>query len=131
MHFTRRLLVSLSVLLVGCESTAGLPGVWTGAVQTGTSFNLTLTETEQGAVTGAGRVNNTLTVFPVTVTGAHTHPAVALAITAQGIQPMNFSGSFDATLTRLNGVLFGSGFTGDSLRLVRNTPAIAGRITAP
>ena len=131
MSLSRRLLVGLSLLFPACDSTVGLPGVWTGAVQTGTSFNLTLTETEPGVVSGGGRINNTLTVFPVTVTGAHSHPAVSLAITATGVQPMNFSGTMDPALSRIDGVLFGSGFTGDSLHLIRNTPALTGRLTAP
>lgn len=131
MPLVRRLLVCGAVFLGACESSQGLPGVWTGTVTNGTSFNLTITETLQGVVSGAGRINNTLTVFPVTVTGAHAHPAVTLAITAQGLAPTNFSGTLDATLSRMDGVLYGSGFVGDSLHLVRITPAITAQLTAP
>lgn len=139
MHFGRRLFGGLSVVLFACDAPRGLPGVWTGTVQTPattTFFTLTLTETEQGVVSGGGRISSTLpgisTVnFAATVTGAHVHPAVSLAIAPVGAQSMNFSGGLDATLATLTGVLFGSGFGGDSLRLTRSTPAVSGRLTAP
>jgi len=131
MLFLRRSMVGLSLLLAACDSPVGLSGVWSGALQSGTSFYLTLTETPQGVVSGGGRVNNTLVVFPTTVTGAHAHPAVTLAISPQGVQAMNFSGVLDATLSQMNGVVYGSGFTGDSLHLLRTTPAVANQLTAP
>lgn len=139
MPFDRRLLVGLSVVILACDAPRGLPGVWTGTVQTAatsTFFTLTLTETEQGVVSGGGRITSTLpgissVNFAATVTGAHAHPAVTLAIVPVGATSMNFSGGLDATLSTLNGVLFGSGFGGDSLRLTRNTPAVSGRLTAP
>jgi hypothetical protein len=59
------------------------------------------------------------------------HPAVSLAISASGATPTNFSGRFDATLSRLDGVLFGSGFFGDSLHLVRTTPGVTARLVEP
>jgi len=97
---------------------------------------MTITETEQGAVTGGGRLVNTFPgvstfIFPLTVTGAHAHPAISLAIAPVGAQSMNFSGTIDPTLARMDGVLFGSGFTGDSLHLLRTTPSSVAQITAP
>src|SRR6267143_2431853 len=117
MDVFRRSLVVLCLLLGACDSPVGLSGVWSGQLPGGTSFYFTLTETPQGVISGGGRINNTLVVFPTTVTGAHAHPAVTLAISPQGVQAMNFSGVLDPTLSQMNGVVFGSGFTGDSLRL--------------
>ncbi len=131
MRLARSFVAGLALLAMACDSKAGLSGVWTGTSASSVSFYLTITETPQGAVSGGGRVNNTLVTVPATVTGAHAHPAVSLAISASGFQAMNFSGSLDASLSRLNGVLYGSGFTGDSLKLARVTPAVASQLTGP
>ena len=139
MHLSRLLLIGFCLVLAGCDPPVGLSGVWTGSTSAqvgGFSFNLTLTESEQGVVAGAGRFINpnslTSPFSAVNVTGAHAHPAVNLHILFSGnTVPTSFSGTLDRTLTVMRGALFGSGFTGDSIRLVRNTPAISGRITAP
>ena len=141
MNVVRVAVFAACLVLGGCESTEGLAGVWSGTarvstgISTSTFFSLTLTETPQGVVSGAGRITTTTptgqTNFPATVAGAHAHPAVSLAITASGATPANFSGAFDATLSRIHGVLYGSGFFGDSLHLVRNTPGVTARLVEP
>ena len=136
MVYGRSLLVSVAVLLAACDSTVGLAGVWTGPVPGGYSMTLTLTETGVGVVSGSGRFHNpanlTTPFSAVNVTGAHSHPAVSLHIAFPGnIQPLNITGALNSTLSKIDAVVFGSGFLGDSVHLTRNTPAISGRITAP
>ena len=120
-----------------CSSSEGLSGVWTGSTVSNISFTITLTETDAGQVTGAGRLNipagqfGNASVFPLTTTGAHAHPALSLHIQPTGLQSMNFTGVLQAGLGRIEGVLNGSGFFGDSLKLNRVTPGGAGQITAP
>ncbi|MSR06305.1 MAG: hypothetical protein EXR93_04435 [Gemmatimonadetes bacterium] len=148
MFLFRRLFPVVALLLVGCEDARGIPGLWTGVLRTTAtllapsrafSFTLTLAETKEGVLSGGGRLANSAPdslanpsqTFSLTVTGAHAHPAVSLAIVPVGVQAMNFSGSIDATLSRIDSVVYGSGFTGDSLHLFRDTPAVGAQVTAP
>ena len=149
MHQLRRWLPLAALFLTACEEARGIPGVWTGSFRTIAnlvqpsrmySFTLTLTETDVGVISGGGRLLNSppdtliaqsTTYFAVTVTGAHAHPSITLAIAPGGAQAMNFTGTVDGTLTRMDGVVIGSGFIGDSLHFVRNTPQSSARITAP
>lgn len=129
------LLLGLGVT-VSCSSSEGLSGVWAGTTVSSIVFTITLTETEAGQVTGAGRVNipsglGGTSVFPLTMTGAHAHPALSLHIQPTGLQSMNFSGLLQTGLGRIDGVLNGSGFFGDSLRLSRVPLGTAGQLTAP
>ncbi|MBI4419369.1 MAG: hypothetical protein HY560_00960 [Gemmatimonadetes bacterium] len=124
----------LAVVLIAsaCEGSVGISGVWTG-VTGNTGFNLTLVETDRGAVTGAGRVVTAVQSIPANVAGAHAHPALTITITMPGtpFSPINYQGVLSGAGDAMRGVLYGSGFSGDSLRLVRNTPAVTEMIVAP
>src|SRR5687767_11358041 len=132
--FSSALLVLLP-LVTACDDDQGAPGVWQGSTVTNVSFQLTLVETPQGAVTGVGVVANGLTNTPTNATGAHAHPTLALTITfpQSNIAPINYQGTFSRDLMSIRGVLTGSGFglglVRDSLVLNRITPSV--RITAP
>jgi hypothetical protein len=122
----------LLVCLAACDSPErGVAGLWTGDARGNVIFTLTLTETEFGVVSGAGRLNSGTLVFPATVSGAHAHPTVALHIQAQGVQSMNFQGIMDHGLANIRGVLNGSGFSQDSLRLTRVAQSPSPALTAP
>ena len=125
---------TLALLLAACDSDAGLSGLWTGSTTDGVGFSLTLVETPQGAVSGAGRVTNGITApLPVNATGAHAHPSLSLTFDfpRTGLSPISFQGTFEGSMNAIRGALSGSGFDGDSLRLNRNTPPPSARITGP
>jgi hypothetical protein len=118
----------------GCSDDVGLTGVWTGISASSTGLTLTLIETGDGLVSGAGRLVIGLQSLPVNATGAHSHPSISLTIDAARLNfaPVNFQGVFDGPLETIHGVLNNANvFLSDSLVLHRTTAPAATRITAP
>jgi hypothetical protein len=78
----------------GPGNTPSLTGRWTYTYEeTGTVVvDLTLTETSNGTVSGAGTIESAGT-FQVTVTGLHSHPSVSLNVPA-GTCRGGFTGQF-------------------------------------
>ncbi|MBI4501901.1 MAG: hypothetical protein HY700_12175 [Gemmatimonadetes bacterium] len=130
----RLALAALALVISACGDDASISGVWSGRTADGVNFNLTLVETPQGAVSGAGRLTNGITApLPVNATGAHAHPSISLTLDfpRTNYSPINFQGIFNGSMNVIRGALNGSGFDGDSLNLSRNTPPPSARITAP
>ena len=117
---------------LACGDSAGLGSLWTGSSSSGISFNITMSETPQGAVTGAGVVATGVSTLPVNIAGAHAHPSLSLTFTFPGsnFAPVSFQGVFNSTFSTVTGLLNGSGFVRDTLRLNRNLPAVTS-LTAP
>ena len=126
-------LAFLVFLVTACGEDADLSGVWTGVSTGGIGVNLTLVETPQGIVSGAGKVISGLSALPVNATGAHAHPSLSLTIDFPRINfsPISFQGVLNASMTAVRGVLNGSGLSSDSLVLNRSTPAASARMTGP
>jgi hypothetical protein len=126
-------LTILVFLATACGEDAGLSGVWTGISTGGIGVSLTLVETPQGVVSGAGKVISGLNTLPVNATGAHAHPSLSLTLDFPRINfsPISYQGVLNTSMTAVRGALNGSGLSGDSLVLNRSTPAASARITGP
>jgi hypothetical protein len=91
-------------------------GRWSGPVDSVATLNLTLSRSGS-SVGGSGSLVSTNTTIPFDVSGTYTAPNFVLTLTAQGYQPLNFTGT--ASATTLSGTLDGSGFTNTSVTLTR------------
>ncbi|HWP36031.1 MAG TPA: hypothetical protein VNL18_00615 [Gemmatimonadales bacterium] len=120
---TATLLLPLTFALAGCGDSSSEPrtpsasGTWTGAVGSAT-FTLTLAEQRGGTITGAGSARATGGAVSLTVTGTHVHPSISLTLRSTGFEDLNYTGQFINDNT-ISGSLNGSGFTGETLTLVR------------
>ena len=117
----RTVFALLAVLaLAACkDSTAPTPnitGTWTGSAS---NFGFTFILIEQNqTLSGTGFLSSGGNSLDVTVAGSHRYPAVAFSIIAPGFESAGFSGKV-VSASRMEGILAGSGFTGDSLILLR------------
>ena len=121
-------IVLVSLLGLSCTKdapTAPLPlppppsisGSWSGTIAT-TSTPLTFVvglNQNQNAVTGRG----TVATLSTNVRGEVHFPTVSLTFSFTGYQPFTFSGSF-GSLSKITGVVNGSGFTNTGTTLVKN-----------
>ena len=64
----------------GCSSEPALDGTWTGTVDPGLSFSLTIQEND-GAITGTAWVIAGLSSLSGSVEGSYTHPDVTMTLT--------------------------------------------------
>jgi hypothetical protein len=119
-----RRLVSAVVLsfIVACgsESSATSPandsvaGTWDGSSG---NIGISMTLAQSGSVvTGDGHISGATSVA-FTVTGTFAKPNASLTLTAQGFQPMNYSGTLSGGF--INGTLNGSGFVNAALPLTK------------
>lgn len=104
---------AVAAFVVACGGSASAPprispaGAWTSVNGT-SSLTMTLTE-NTGVVTGAGQFTQAGSSVALTISGTYAAPSISLVMTAQGFQPMNFSGSVSAS--QMTGSLNGSGFS--------------------
>jgi hypothetical protein len=114
------LLLVAGLTLAACkDSTAPTPdltGTWAGS-SSGMGFTFILIEEGQ-QLRGNGFLSIGGNSLNVTVAGSHRHPTVAFSIVAQGFESAGYSGKV-VSASRMEGLLAGSGFTGDSLVLFR------------
>ena len=108
----------LVVVLAACsDSTApgvSIAGSWSGTGGGG-SWSVGFTE-NGGQVTGGGKINNAVNV---NFTGTHSGNHLSLTILATGYANASLSATV-TDATHINGTLTGSGWSGNSLTLVKN-----------
>jgi len=118
-------LLFAAVLLLGCgggdsstsPSNPIMDGSWTGSIG-GDVFSLSLSQDGNnvtGSVVGTRADGQTESG---TINGTNTYPNVSLTFSMTGFNPFTFTGTFSDANT-VSGVLNGSGFTDESLTLVR------------
>lgn len=114
----------------GCPGTCvtppppdGITGTWVGSIDVdGTAVPLTLWLTDtDGSVTGTGL----LTYYQLNITGSRTGNDVTLTITPTDVAPTVFTGTWDGA-DALDGVVNGSGFTGELVNLTRGGDTYSG-----
>jgi len=95
-----------------------LSGAWSGQNQ-GNRITMTLVESSSN-ITGSGNVSDANRNVPLTVSGTHNHPGVALTLQPEGYAPFTFDGTFILTSRdSIGGKLNGSGFIDFAFIFVR------------
>lgn len=93
-------------------------GQWSGTIE-GVSMNMSLNEDAQGNIAGNGTFSGSQDSFAFDVSGTHVEESVSLTISATGVQDLNYSATLENE-NRLVGELNGSGFSGETLTMIRN-----------
>lgn len=94
---------------------ATLSGSWDGFImRVGAVMVVTLTDAD-GVIAGDGYATGYLNHVPVTVEGTFEAPNFTLTFNSPGLQPFVYEGT--ATVSRMSGILNGSGFSDDALVL--------------
>jgi hypothetical protein len=110
--------------------TFSVTGSWRGKVYlpVGTDsvaydFRLELQQSSEN-VSGSGVIRAPTDSLPASVSGTWAYPRVRLLISSDGYQDVDFNSTFTPQTSRdtLRGPLTGSGFSGRTLTLVRQTP---------
>jgi len=118
---TAAVVLALAACGKGSEPTPSATGQWSGSFVADSmtiTVNLVLKESARN-VTGTGTMGIPgVLMLAQTVTGTHTHPHLALTLSATGYQPANITGEF-VNAGRVDGTIFGSGFSGEALTLTR------------
>jgi hypothetical protein len=120
-----RAMLAAVALLAACSSETTSPeavkatGTWQGSAQ-GVTLALTLVEDLSGQVTGDGTIEGPAGAVSVTVgAGTHTHPDIALTLSADGFSDIQLSGRFTND-NSIAATLDGSGFTAFAMTLSRH-----------
>ena len=120
----RVILGTLFLAVMSCKDQGPPPpptvdGAWAGASGNFT-FNLTLAQSGS-TVTGSGQVGGPDESLALTVSsGTFVAPNVSMVLSAQGFQPMNYSGALATNNSnQIIGRVNGSGFQNDVLVLTR------------
>ncbi len=102
-----------------------MSGSWSGSISGGTgTLSMTVIESASGSVTGTGSFIVGGVGIPLNVTGTHSHPSVNLTLASPDFEPARLSGQFTGDNV-IAGQLFDSGFTGESVTLLRQSSASA------
>ena len=94
-----------------------LIGHWLGSVYNLT-FQMTLSESSSGTVSGTGDLTDGHGVVGLGVVGQHDHPNVALSFQATGFIGAGFQGTMTSDSV-IQGTLLGSGFQGEAITFTR------------
>lgn len=111
--------------LVACGDSTGptipdLTGTWSGSAGGG-DWSITISENEDGELSGSGSVESGGESVSLTVTGSHAHPDFSMTWSSSGVQDVNYAGTVGESGDQLNGELNGSGFSGESLTMTRDS----------
>lgn len=93
-------------------------GQWSGTLS-GVSMSMSLNENADGNIAGNGNFSGSSDSFAFDVSGSHVDENVNLTISATGFEDFNYSATLEDE-DQMEGELNGSGFTGETLTLVRN-----------
>jgi hypothetical protein len=102
----------------------GVDGTWKGTTRltvgpdTATYVFVMKLSQNRSSVTGSGSVTSAADSVKTAIVGVWAYPAVTLNLTAAGYGGLQFASSF-ASPDTLKGILNGSGFHNDSLRIIR------------
>lgn len=113
------LLALFSLASCGGDSTAPVPtldGTWVGTFE-GAAVEIVMSQSGE-EVTAAGTFQIADVVLAVSGDGVFANPDLELEFSTEGFEPFTYSAEL-VSRTRLEGDVFGSGFTGENLILLK------------